>query len=168
MIIICKFLLHLQKTNNMNTKLLTALMIPALLFTFLINVSAQNPDKIVGIWLTQDGDSKVEISKNTKGHFEGKIIWLKTPLNEAGKPKVDHKNPEVKLQSRPILGLKLLENFVFVQDDQEWTDGTIYDPKSGSTYKCNMWFDGNDKTLYVKGYIGFSLIGKKVTWTRVN
>ena len=30
-----------------------------------------------------------------------------------------------------------------------------------------MWFENNDKkTLHVKGFIGFSLLGKEVEWKR--
>ncbi|MCU4162444.1 DUF2147 domain-containing protein [Carboxylicivirga caseinilyticus] len=126
----------------------------------------QNSDKIIGTWLTQDGDSKVTITKNSDGKFEGSIVWLKEPKRENGSEKLDDKNPDDKLKTRPIMGLKLLEGFTYDNDDEEWIDGTIYDPKSGSTYKCLMWFDGDPNTLMVKGYIGVSIIGKKVQWKR--
>ena len=36
----------------------------------------------------------------------------------------------------------------------EWSEGTILDPKKGSIYDCEMWFeDGNYDTLKVRGYI---------------
>ncbi|HPF93341.1 MAG TPA: DUF2147 domain-containing protein [Tenuifilaceae bacterium] len=129
-------------------------------------IFAQDSNKVLGVWLTQDGDSKVTITKDSKGKFNGEITWLKDPLNESGKPKVDDKNPEKKLQSRPIMGLKLLEGFVFDKDDKEWVDGKIYDPKTGKTYSCLMWFDDDPNKLSVKGFIGFSLIGREVVWTR--
>ncbi|HOP03098.1 MAG TPA: DUF2147 domain-containing protein [Tenuifilaceae bacterium] len=129
---------------------------------------AQNADKVIGVWLTQDGDSKVTITKDSKGKFNGEITWLKTPVNEDGTPKIDDKNPEKKLQTRPIMGLKLLSGFVYDDDDNEWVDGEIYDPKSGKTYSCLMWFEDDPNTLSVKGFIGFSLIGKEVAWTRSN
>jgi uncharacterized protein (DUF2147 family) len=128
---------------------------------------AQNADKVVGVWLTQDGDSKVTITKDSKGKFNGEITWLKEPLKE-GKPKVDDKNPKKELQNRPIMGLNLLKGFVYDEDDNEWVDGEIYDPKSGKTYSCLMWFDKDPNVLSVKGFIGFSLIGKEVVWTRSN
>lgn len=127
----------------------------------------QKSSKVVGTWLTQDGDSKVIISQNHDGSFAGQIIWLKNPTEEDGTDKLDKHNPSTDLRQRKIIGLKILENFHFDEEEGEWTDGTIYDPKSGSTYKCYMWFDCNPNTLHVKGYIGFSLIGKKVSWTRV-
>jgi uncharacterized protein (DUF2147 family) len=126
---------------------------------------AQNADKVLGVWLTQDGDSKVTITKDSKGKFTGTITWLKEPLKD-GKPKVDDKNPDTKMHTRPILGLKLLEGFEYDKSDDEWVDGTIYDPKTGKTYKCLMWFDEDPNTLSVKGYIGFSIIGREVVWTR--
>ena len=63
------------------------------------------------------------------------------------------------------MGIELLTDFVFDGKD-EWTDGEIYDPKSGKTYSSYMAFESKDK-LKIRGYIGFSLIGKTTYWTRV-
>lgn len=132
-----------------------------------LSIKAQEENRIIGTWVTQDGDSKISIKKATNNKFFGEIIWLKEP-NRDGKPKTDHKNPDVKLRSRPTLGLTLLSGFTYDKDDQEWTDGTIYNPKDGKTYKCLIWFEKDPNKLHVKGYIGFSLIGKEVVWTKSN
>jgi len=133
-----------------------------------INICFGQANSIVGLWLTEEGESKVEIFKNSKGKYCGKIIWLEEP-NENGKPKVDDDNPDPKLRDRPIMGLQILNDFVYDSDDEEWEDGTIYDPKNGSTYDCYIWFDeGNKKILKVRGYIGFSFIGRSTTWTKAN
>lgn len=142
------------------------LLLLALAIMLLVPAMAQHQDKVLGTWLTQYGDSKVTIKKDAKGKFYGEITWLKEP-NRDGKPKVDDKNPDPKLQNRPIMGLRMLDGFVY--KDNQWIDGTIYNPKEGKTYKCYMWFDdGNYDKLHVKGYIGFSFIGKEVEWTRSN
>lgn len=142
------------------------LLLLALAIMLLVPAMAQNQDKVLGTWLTQYGDSKVTIKKDAKGKFYGEITWLKEPTRD-GKPKVDDKNPDPKLQNRPIMGLRMLDGFVY--KDNQWVDGTIYNPKEGKTYKCYMWFDnGNYDKLHVKGYIGFSFIGKEVEWTRSN
>ncbi len=133
---------------------------------FTVTNYAQDSEKILGTWLTQDGDSKVVVTKNAEGTFNGEIIWLKEPKSESGENKLDDNNPDDELKNRPIMGLKLLQGFSYDEDDEEWVDGTIYDPKSGSTYKCLMWFDKDPDILLVKGYIGLSIIGKKVTWKR--
>jgi uncharacterized protein (DUF2147 family) len=143
----------------------------SLLICFVIassfSIKAQEENRIIGTWVTQDGDSKISIKKATNNKFFGEIIWLKEP-NRDGKPKTDHKNPDVKLRNRPTLGLTLLSGFTYDKDDQEWTDGTIYNPKDGKTYKCLIWFEKDPNKLHVKGYIGFSLIGKEVVWTKSN
>jgi len=127
---------------------------------------AQNANKVLGVWLTQDGDSKVTISQDASGKFNGEITWLKDPLNDQGKPKVDDKNPDKKKHNNPILGLNLLKGFEYDKSKDQWVNGTIYDPSNGKTYKCLMWFDKDPNKLSVKGYIGFAVIGREVVWTR--
>lgn len=142
-----------------------------ILFICLLSISllAQDAYKIKGYWLTQDGDSQVKIFKATNGKYYGKIVWLKDPYDDDGSPRVDDKNPNEKLKTRPILELMLLNKFEYDKGKNEWNNGTIYDPKTGNTYKCYIWFEGdNMDVLHVKGYIGLSLIGRKVEWKREN
>lgn len=130
-------------------------------------VQAQSEKQVEGTWLTQEGDSRIEIKLMDDGTFEGQIVWLKKPKYDDGSNKKDINNPDASLQQRELLGLKLLEGFKYDGSDNEWVDGTIYDPRTGSTYKCYMWFEDDMNELFVKGYIGVSLIGKKVKWTRI-
>ena len=128
-----------------------------------ITAVAQESDAVLGIWLTQDKDSKVEIyKKNNKYH--GKIVWLKEP-NKNGKPKVDDKNSDESKHERAIIGLVLMTSFVY-DEDFVWEDGEIYDPKNGKTYSCKMTLSKDKNTLDVRGYIGISLIGRTAIWTR--
>lgn len=128
---------------------------------------AQEADNVLGYWLTQEGDSQVKIFKAKDGKYYGNIKWLDEPNEEDGTPKVDDENSNPELQKRPILGLQLLKSFNYDEKAEEWVDGTIYDPKNGKTYKCFMWFEDGDETiLHVKGFIGFSLLGREVEWKR--
>ncbi len=126
-------------------------------------VFAQQPsDAIVGKWLNASQEGQIEIYKKD-GKFFGKLIWLKEPdLN--GKPKTDIKNPESNLRDRPLLGLEILKNFTY--NDNKWTEGTIYDPKSGKKYNCILSLKEPSK-LNVRGYIGISLIGRTEVFTKV-
>lgn len=134
---------------------------------FAPNVMSQEADKVVGYWLTQYKDSQVKIFKAKDGKYYGNVKWLEKPNNDDGTPRLDKENENEKLRKKPILGLQILKGFEFDKKDKEWVDGTIYDPKNGKTYKCFMWFDeGDDNTLHVKGFIGFSLLGREVEWTR--
>lgn len=124
---------------------------------------AQNADDIIGTWYTEGGKSKIEITKKD-GKYSGKIIWLKEPNREDGTPKLDKNNEKESLRSRGILGLPVIQNFEW--DDDEYEEGTIYDPENGKTYSCEItWKDIN--TLNVRGYIGFSLLGRDTVWNRV-
>ena len=127
---------------------------------------AKDFDTVLGVWLTGKGDAKVQIYKKNNKYF-GKIIWLKTPNDEKGKPKVDKENPDENLRNRPILGLEMLTDFVY-DEDSTWEDGDIYDPKSGNSYSCKMYLSKDYKTLEVRGYIGISLFGRTETWKRVD
>ena len=124
-------------------------------------------DDILGVWLNEDKDAHVKI-ENRGGKYFGNIIWLKDPIDEeTGKPKLDDDNPDPELQKRPVLGLELLTGFEF-DDDDEWEDGDIYDPKNGKSYSCYMEFTDDTKNeLKVRGYVGISLLGRTTYWTRV-
>jgi uncharacterized protein (DUF2147 family) len=142
-------------------------LVTVILLLFSYSVYSQ-ADKVVGIWLTQDGDSQVKIYKSADNKFFGQIKWMKNPT-EDGKPKLDKKNPNASLKSRPVMDLMLLSGFVYNASKNQWVGGTIYDPKSGKTYNCFMWFDSKSPdVLHVKGYIGFSWIGRQVEWRREN
>ncbi len=121
-------------------------------------------DDILGFWLNEDKDARIEITQ-IDGKFYGKIVWLDEPNEETGLPKVDDQNPEPSLQNRPIMGLEILKNFVF--DEDEWNSGTIYDPDNGKTYKCTMK-KGSDTVLNIRGYIGkqWMGLGRTTVWTR--
>lgn len=142
----------------------TTLMLLSLLGT---KVFAQKPrpGDILGIWYNEEKTSKVQVYQ-AGNLFFAKIVWLKEPMDkETGKPRLDKLNPDPKLKNNPLIGLTILKNFEFDGDD-EWNDGTIYDPKNGKTYSCFMKFDGSPDKLKIRGYVGVSLIGRSTYWTR--
>lgn len=125
----------------------------------------QEGDKVVGVWLTQSKKGHVQITRYGENKYGGKIVWLRDPNDESGKPKLDKKNPDENKRKATILGLNNLLGFVYA-GNKKYENGTIYDPENGKTYSCIMTLE-NDNTLKVRGYIGFSLIGRTETWTRV-
>ncbi|MDD2228891.1 MAG: DUF2147 domain-containing protein [Candidatus Cloacimonetes bacterium] len=121
-------------------------------------------NRITGYWLNGEKTSKIEIYETKGGSFAGKIIWLKEPNNEQDKPKLDHKNPEAKLQNRPIMNLVILTGLV-PDGKVKYKSGKIYDPKSGKTYSAKAELTNNN-TLALRGFIGVSLVGRTDTWVR--
>lgn len=120
---------------------------------------AQKADDIIGIWMPSEGTSYIQIYKDKKdAKYYGRIVWLKEPNGEDGEPKRD---PEGEL----ILKMINLKEFVF--EDGEWTDGTIYDPKSGSLYYCTIEMPKKDK-LEVRGSLDpLGLVGRTDVWVRM-
>ena len=71
------------------------------------------------------------------------------------------------MQSRAIIGLEILKGFKFNEKDNEWNDGSIYNPASGKTYSCYINFESATK-IKIRGYIGASWmgLGKTAYWTK--
>ncbi|MBG0782865.1 MAG: DUF2147 domain-containing protein [Bacteroidales bacterium] len=150
----------------MTNKILTILLSAIFSISAISLVAQDKADRVLGKWLNEEGDAHVEITKSGDV-YSGKLVWLKFPTDDkTGKPKLDKKNPDDALKSRPVLGLEMLSGFKYDSDDDEWTDGEIYDPKSGKTYSSFMEFDSDGK-LKIRGYIGISLIGRTTYWTAV-
>lgn len=118
----------------------------------------------VGIWLIGDKDGKVEIYQSGN-QLEGKVVWIKQPTDAGGQPKTDTENPDEILRARPILNLVFIKGFQKENEESKWSGGTIYDSKSGKTYKG--WIQMVDeKTMKLRGYVGISLLGRTDIWTR--
>lgn len=124
---------------------------------------ATGPDDILGNWVSSNGKGHIQVYKEGKSYF-GKIIWLQEPNNEKGQPKLDANNPNPAQKNKPILGSLILRNFQF--NDSEWNNGKIYDPMNGKEYKCIIKLK-EPNTLNVRGYIGFSMLGRTEVWTRL-
>ncbi len=146
----------------------------ALGLLWVIGAAAQssNPDAIVGRWLDGKGKAHIEIYKAPDGKYFGKIVWLKEPVfppdddkGMAGQAKVDRQNPDPAKRRQPILGLLILRDFVF-SGGNVWEKGRVYDPENGKDYKCKMTLKSPD-ALDVRGFVGFSFIGRTENWTRV-
>jgi uncharacterized protein (DUF2147 family) len=132
------------------------------LLTTLTSSAQTKADDVVGVWLTAGKEpAKIQVYRSANKYY-GKIVWLKFPEKD-GKPRMDSKNPEKNKQSQQVIGLMILQHFKF--DDDEWTDGDIYDPESGKTYSCTISLKEKN-VLKVRGYVGISLLGRTEIWNR--
>jgi uncharacterized protein (DUF2147 family) len=134
------------------------ILVLSLLFTlFLGKLLAQTApqDAVVGVWFNAEKDGKVQIYKQGDKYF-GKIVWAKTPRK-------DTENPDPKLKNNDLMGKVILNDFKYT--GKNWEDGTIYDPKNGKTYSCIIKSKGPN-SLDIRGFIGFSLLGRTTNWTK--
>jgi len=136
----------------------------ALCFLFVFQLKAQD---VNGLWKTIDDDgetikSHVEIFEKDNKYY-GKIVKLFREPDEEQNPKcLECKG---KKKDQPILGMEILSGLS--KKDEFWQNGKIMDPENGKYYKCFMELVEPDK-LKVRGYIGFSLLGRTQYWYRMN
>jgi len=121
-------------------------------------------DSVLGKWKTIDdetGEAKSIVSIYEKGgKLYGKIDEI---LNPDRRDAVCDKCSG-DLKNKPILGMVILKDLK--KDGSSYSGGTILDPQKGKSYKCTISLENPD-LLKVRGYIGFSLIGRSQYWHRV-
>lgn len=134
-------------------------MLSTILFLFGLVIGG-NPNAVEGTFWSPKKDGKIKFYSRGD-HFFGKLVWSQEPED------LDEKNPDPEKRSRKTLGLDIFYDFTFNPDENEW-NGHVYDPESGNTYKCNMWLTDGGKKLKVRGYLGFSWIGRTEEFERIN
>jgi uncharacterized protein (DUF2147 family) len=132
-------------------------------FVFATGTHAQAASKqaFEGVWVSVDDVSnqrKSEIRLYVEGgKLYGQIARLLLE-EDKGKRCVACKGA---LKDKPIEGLTIIEGLGW--DGSAWTGGKILDPANGKQYSCTLTLEGNT-TLKVRGYMGFSLLGRTQTW----
>jgi uncharacterized protein (DUF2147 family) len=120
-------------------------------------------DSAHGYWLTENRKAIVQIAP-CGGDTCGRMVWVDSPLDEAGRPKRDDKNADAAKRARPICGLELVGG-LNKTDDGKW-DGWVYNPRDGETYSAEIRALSSSE-LEVRGYLGVSVLGRSQVWTRV-
>ena len=139
------------------------LMVASVFFSSL--VVSDEADQLIGVWEPSNKKVKVKIDK-IAGKYYGKIVWLSEPIDpETKKPKTDKNNPDESLREVPLKGYRMLKDFVY-SGDNEWSEGTIYDPQNGTTYSCIIKLK-DENTLDIRGYIGVKTFGRTDVWKRL-
>lgn len=133
----------------------------ALILCAVLTGTAQD---VLGKWKTIDDEtgqakSIVEIYKQD-GKIYGKVIEILDP----SKQKATCQDCPDEAKGKPILNLVILKGLE--KDGSEYSGGTILDPNSGKVYKCLIALEDANK-LKVRGYVGFSLLGRSQYWHRV-
>jgi uncharacterized protein (DUF2147 family) len=118
---------------------------------------------VQGTWVNIDDETGVEKSEITlyveNGKLYGKIERLLLPEDQ-GKVCEKCKGKE---KNQPIEGLIIVKGLS--KEGEVWTDGKILDPANGKSYDCTIKLDDSN-TLNVRGYLGFSFIGRSQVWKR--
>jgi len=127
-----------------------------------ISTNVSKGDKIVGTWLSEDKEVKIQIFKKDS-QYCGKIVWFKES-KDTGKLPYDVKNPDPVLRKREIMNLEILTDFSYDSESEKWVKGQIYHPQQGQVYKGMMWLE-NSQQLKIRGFWG--LLYRTNTWQKV-
>lgn len=144
---------------------MTALLLSLSLLALPLAASAQQATP-VGSWTTIDDDtgkpkSVVEIYEARSGELAGRVVEV-LQSEQGDNPicsecKGDRKN-------QPVEGMVIM--WGLERDGDVWEGGKILDPANGKVYSVKLTpIDGGEK-LEVRGFVGFSLLGRTQTWQR--
>jgi uncharacterized protein (DUF2147 family) len=121
-----------------------------------------------GLWKTiddKDGSAKSEIRiSQTAGLFTGKVEKILDPKAKPGELCVECTDDR---KGQPMLGLEIIRGVRQVEGQTVWEGGTIVEPSTGKIYKMKMTPIEGGAKLEIRGFIGFSLLGRTQTWIRV-
>ncbi len=119
-----------------------------------------------GLWWAERGAAQVEI-RHCDGSLCGRVVWLRSPLDEHGCALRDVNNPDHALREREVVGIELLSGLrPSPHRPNEWSEGSVYDPGSGRKYRAILTVEGPDRLL-LRGYFGIRLLGRTTRWIRV-
>jgi uncharacterized protein (DUF2147 family) len=112
-------------------------------------LAADPQDAILGSWLTDDGASRVEVSKAPAADgsmvYTGKLTWLKQPAPNGS----------------PALGTTILADFKATATG--WTGGTVYAPRRGKSFPAELSVAADGRLqLNIKAGVG----SRTDYWTR--
>lgn len=143
-------------------KLPTLFAVPLLAVSF----SAFAQETPVGTWTTIDDatgkpKSTVEIYETRNGSLAGRVVEV---MNSEQGDNPICKECEGERKDKPIEGMVIL--WGAKQDGGAWKGGKILDPASGKVYSLKMEPIEGGAKLEVRGFMGFSLLGRTQTWVR--
>jgi uncharacterized protein (DUF2147 family) len=121
----------------------------------------------VGRWKTIDdatGNAKSIMNiREEEGRVSGTIERLLDPDPRHPIPRCVRCTGELK--DKPITGMRIIWDLT--RNGDEWSGGKVLDPENGKSYSCKIILEDDGKALKVRGYAGFSMLGRTQHWLRV-
>ncbi len=68
--------------------------------------------RVQGVWMIEDEVALAVAPCGEGDALCGRIVWLRTPRDDAGRPKRDAMNPDAALRERPLCGLTVLDGLL--------------------------------------------------------
>ena len=155
--------MRIRPTRTKLLALLLAAPLTAASFAGFAQSADQSP---VGNWTTIDDKtgrpkSIVEIYQAEDGTLAGRVSEV-LQSDRGPNPVCDKCSGDRKDQ--PVKGMVIL--WGLRRDGDIWEDGQILDPATGKIYSAKLTPAADGRKLEVRGFVGFSLLGRTQTWIR--
>ena len=137
----------------------------AIALAFASSASAQTSPE--GLWRTIDDETGKARSMVRIQRSGAHLVGVVETIINSERQDATCELCEDDRQDQPILGMEIIRAVNPVADDGVWRDGNILDPNKGKIYKLNMKLAEGGAKLEVRGFIGFSLLGRTQVWERV-
>ena len=119
-----------------------------------------------GRWRTIDDKtgeaSSIVVIVEANGQLEGKVERVFSPPAKSPDPMCEKCPADRK--GKPIVGMTIL--WGLKPDGDGYSGGSVFDPDNGKTYRCKLKVIEGGRKLELRGFIGFSLLGRTQTWIR--
>lgn len=130
-----------------------------------IPVAAQCPQTPAGFWLTYDmhdgAPNGIMLMRLKSGVLSGALVKV---INKPGDAVIARcVRCRGKDHNRVLDGMTLITGMRWQKD--KYQGGHIFDPRTATTYKGKIQILHKPCRLMVRGFVGFSLLGKTVYWT---
>ncbi len=137
-----------------------------ILIAYLLPLNAGSPSDIVGLWVTPENKSIIQIEFK-EGKYTGKIFRINPAVYLNGTAPKDIHNMEPGLRSRDLEGLIILSGITYDQSKKRWNIESIYEPERGKYYEGYITLDERDE-LSMRGHVpGKKWLGNTEVWRRV-
>jgi uncharacterized protein (DUF2147 family) len=141
------------------------------------------PTQTLGNWLTEKKEAVIHISLGVGGLLEGRVLHRLHPAAQGDSKSAlalhaSAAKESAPQESAPPTALaqdaapraaeepgELILSGMNYQGAGNWSGGTIYDPRSGRTYRARLQLLDAEH-LNVRGFVGIEMLGRTQVWTR--
>lgn len=117
-------------------------------------IAQSKGDQLIGKWMDSKHQMLVNCYKEN-GKYFGKVLWVEN-LKEPGKP--------LPKERQHWINMVAMKNFVY--KNNEWINGTIYQPQTDNTYSAYITaIDFN--TIKITGYVWLRVFSESEIFVRV-
>lgn len=124
-------------------------------------------DEILGHWKTVNSRTgkvaaRVEFVKEPDGSYSGYI----RELFDEDTQQFCHARCPAPYQNAPMVGLRIMWALKASAKPLEYSNGFALDPLSGRVYHGRARVTPDQRRLFMRGYIGASILGRTEVWLR--